>query len=152
DVLRGLGGNDYIDGQSGDDVLYGDEGDDQLFGRGGNDILHGGPGADRMDGGGGSGVYLVWPGDGLNIISNHHDSRGRYDLLRVLGGIGPASVSNKQMNKNLIIEPDRVEIVRDGSFPEGRSTKLDEGEVYAGTKWDLTHIKKEMPKATDKED
>lgn len=152
DVLRGLGGDDYIDGQSGDDVLYGDEGDDQLFGRGGNDILHGGPGTDRMNGGGGSDVYLVGPGDGLNIISNHDETPGRYDVLRFMEGISPASVSIKQNNKSLIIELDGVEIVRVGSFLEGRSTEIDAIEFYDGTKWDLNHIKKEMLKGTDKKD
>src|SRR5690606_29320333 len=111
--------------RSGDDVLYGDEGDDQLFGREGNDILHGGPGTDRMNGGDGSDVYLVGPGDGLNIISNHDDSPGRYDVLRFMEGISPASVSIKQSNKSLIIELDGVEIVRVGGFLEGRSTEID---------------------------
>lgn len=38
DLMYGLGGNDYLDGESGDDSLDGGSGDDQLVGGAGNDI------------------------------------------------------------------------------------------------------------------
>ncbi len=38
-IIRGLGGNDYIDGWTGNDTLDGGAGNDQVFGDSGNDII-----------------------------------------------------------------------------------------------------------------
>ena len=56
-VLRGAGGNDFIDGDAGKDTIYGDAGADQLFGDSGNDLLIGGAGPDSLQGGIGNDVF-----------------------------------------------------------------------------------------------
>lgn len=55
DVIRALGGDDRVVGDSGrqvrheNDRLYGGPGQDDLSAERGEDVFHGGPGADRMD-------------------------------------------------------------------------------------------------------
>ncbi|NEX46595.1 hypothetical protein [Pseudotabrizicola algicola] len=50
-VLRGLGGDDFIFGHDGNDTIDGGGGNDQIFGGAGNDRLTGGSGNDTIDGG-----------------------------------------------------------------------------------------------------
>ncbi|WP_108817341.1 calcium-binding protein [Pseudovibrio sp. Alg231-02] len=47
-VLRGLGGDDYLSGRDGDDILVGGEGDDYLIGGNGSDAMAGKKGADTF--------------------------------------------------------------------------------------------------------
>lgn len=79
-VLRGLGGNDWIAGKgvSGGDTLDGGGGDDELWGTaaaetllGGNgsDVLRGQGAADRMEGGGGNDQYTVFD-SGAVVVEN----------------------------------------------------------------------------------
>jgi len=55
--LRGLGGNDYLDGGAGNDSLDGGEGDDQIYGGDGSDDIKGDVGRDLMWGGAGSDLF-----------------------------------------------------------------------------------------------
>lgn len=52
-VVKALGGNDYILLNGGDDIGIGGEGHDSLFGGAGRDELSGGAGRDRVEGGSG---------------------------------------------------------------------------------------------------
>lgn len=63
DTLRGLAGNDILQGSIGDDNLYGDEGDDTLNGADGNDNLYGGPGDDVIQAGVGNDLLVGGPGN-----------------------------------------------------------------------------------------
>ncbi|HET7345033.1 MAG TPA: calcium-binding protein [Nitrososphaeraceae archaeon] len=63
DTLRGLGGNDILQGSIGDDNLYGDTGADTLNGADGNDNLYGGPGDDVIQGGVGNDMLVGGPGN-----------------------------------------------------------------------------------------
>ena len=51
-VIRGLDGDDVINGGGGDDSLFGNDGDDIIRGSGGNDIALSGDGDDSLNGGG----------------------------------------------------------------------------------------------------
>lgn len=64
DEIRGLGGNDLLNGGRGDDSLFGDAGDDTLHGDDGNDLIYGGAGADVLVGGSGIDTIVFGPGDG----------------------------------------------------------------------------------------
>ena len=58
DRLQGGGSDDFLDGGSGDDYLDGNEGADTLTGGSGEDYLEGGLGFDYMAGGAGDDVYV----------------------------------------------------------------------------------------------
>lgn len=58
-TLRGLGGDDVLNGSAVDNVLKGDGGSDILFGNDGSDTLDGGAGVDEMTGGLGDDFYVV---------------------------------------------------------------------------------------------
>jgi hypothetical protein len=62
DVLRALGGDDFIWGRGGNDVIYGEDGNDQLDGGAGDDQVHGGTGLDIIDGGIGNDLLTCGPG------------------------------------------------------------------------------------------
>jgi len=47
-VIKGLGGNDVLNGGKGDDTVLGGPGNDTLTGGAGMDKLDGGPGNDRL--------------------------------------------------------------------------------------------------------
>ena len=66
--MRGLLGNDYLNGNDGDDELYGEFGADELHGESGNDELNGGHGTDTVYGQDGDDILFdpsadvnVWP-------------------------------------------------------------------------------------------
>ena len=58
DTLRGLEGNDVLQGSNAPDHLYGDEGADTITGAAGDDTLYGGPGADFFDCGDGQDTVI----------------------------------------------------------------------------------------------
>ena len=81
DVLKGLGGIDFLWGGAGNDeleggddrdVLHGGPGNDELYGGDGHDVLYGGTGRDRLNGEGGNDVLVGegWldGGDGNDTI------------------------------------------------------------------------------------
>lgn len=72
---KGLGGNDYIWGNSGNDTLYGGDGNDTLRGYYGNDLLYGEKGNDSLEGevgndylNGGTGDDSLYGGDGNDTL------------------------------------------------------------------------------------
>jgi Ca2+-binding RTX toxin-like protein len=75
DTLRGLEGNDILQGSAGPDSLYGDDGADTLTGGAGDDNIYGGPGDDVLQGGsdndllvGGPGNDELYGGDGDDVL------------------------------------------------------------------------------------
>jgi Ca2+-binding RTX toxin-like protein len=75
DTLRGLEGNDILQGSNAPDNLYGDEGADTITGAAGDDKLYGGPGDDVLQGGddgdtlvGGKGNDELYGGQGDDIL------------------------------------------------------------------------------------
>ena len=65
-TLRGLGGDDILNGGEGDDLLVGNEGDDILRSNGGADRLFGNEGLDRLNAGAGN--DLLVGGDGNDFL------------------------------------------------------------------------------------
>lgn len=103
-VIRGRGGNDWLEGGAGDDTLWGGTGDDTIDAGyfGDADRLYGGPGNDRLDGGverrGGIGDDFL-SGNGLSVGGSGNDRVvGLGDLY---GGEGPwlpqAEVGNDRL-------------------------------------------------------
>jgi Ca2+-binding RTX toxin-like protein len=81
-VVKGLGGDDAIQGQNGiaslthltidggdgNDTLGGGDGDDTLLGGNGNDTIDGNRGNDTAFGGGGNDTFVWDPGDGSDVL------------------------------------------------------------------------------------
>ena len=102
DLIKGLGGNDAINGNPGDDRLYGGNGDDYVFGNedddrvyggSGNDVVSGGDGDDLSYGGGGdddivavAGNDTMYGGTGNDDIFGGFTSSGGTQLM--FGGDG----------------------------------------------------------------
>jgi len=72
DLLRGEGGDDYLDGGAGNDEIHGGDGNDtviggpgndELFGSAGNDTITGGPGNDMLFGSFGNDIISGGPGN-----------------------------------------------------------------------------------------
>ena len=98
DVVKTMGGPDYLDGQGGNDILYGGAGGDDMYGGQGNDQLIGGNGSDYMEGEvgndiikagagadtlfGGSGSDVLIGGGGANYIYGGSDNN--VDTITVL--------------------------------------------------------------------
>mgnify|MGYP006275055707 CR=1 FL=1 len=97
-LLKGLGGNDYLDGQNLNDTLYGGAGNDRLRGDDGNDEINGGAGNDDLAGGAGSDVYFIGKNDGVDIIYNG-DSDNSIDIVRFTD-FTPADITAKYRNPN----------------------------------------------------
>jgi Ca2+-binding RTX toxin-like protein len=82
-TLIGSAAANTIDGAEGDDLIEGGGGDDRLLGGPGADTLIGGTGNDLMTGHGGADVFLIRPGEGMDIVLNFN--RGAGDTLRLQG-------------------------------------------------------------------
>ena len=99
-VLNGLGGDDYIDGNFGDDIIAGWTGDDTAYGGVGDDLITGWTGDDRLYGEAGNDTIFGEAGNdrilgqsGLDVLSGGNDndtlSGGSYDGADTLtGGLG----------------------------------------------------------------
>ena len=99
-VLRGLNGNDTIDGKGGADSLVGGLGNDTLRGGSGNDRLDGGAGNDRIYGDAGRDVLTG--GDGRDFLSGGLDS----DTLS--GGNGADRFIFAALTDSLLTARDRI--------------------------------------------
>jgi Ca2+-binding RTX toxin-like protein len=103
DLLRGGDGHDFITGNDGDDLLFGGAGDDELRAGAGNDVLHGddgfdavgddrllgeegddelwgGFGEDLLDGGEGNDLYVIFVGQGDDVIADAGGAADRIEL------------------------------------------------------------------------
>ena len=94
DTVRGIGGDDRIDGGLGNDRLDGGSGKDILFGGLGNDNLFGGSGEDRLDGGLGNDILFGESSNDLLIGGAGND--------RLDGGPGLDLLIGGDGNDNLI--------------------------------------------------
>jgi hypothetical protein len=108
DTVRGIGGDDRIDGGLsndrlegglGNDRLIGGLGNDRLIGGSGNDSLDGGLGNDRLEGGsgndsliGGSGNDNLIGGSGNDTLTGGSSALGVFDVDSLLGGSGNDSL------------------------------------------------------------
>ncbi len=92
-AIRGLGGNDTLNGDSAPDTLEGGDGADELRGRGGADTLNGDAGNDTLFGDGG--------GDVIDGGANNDDLRGRSGNDRLLGGDGADTLNGDGGNDRL---------------------------------------------------
>ncbi len=70
--VRGLGGDDRLDGFLGDDCLYGGAGGDQIIGDKGADVLDGGDGNDVITGG--DGKDRQFGGPGRDVINDGREA------------------------------------------------------------------------------
>ena len=121
DVLKGLGGIDFLWGGAGNDeleggddrdVLDGGPGDDKLYGGDDHDVLYGGTGRDRLNGDGGNDVLVgqgrLEGGPGNDTIlagpGSHVTGGPDADILVVSGGFGGRLIyqdSNQGVTVNL---------------------------------------------------
>lgn len=81
-LMRGLGGNDTINGDAGADTIEGGDGADVLFGDSGNDILIGGAGADRLSGSIGR--------DTFRFVQASDSTPAASDTIEKIEGVGKA--------------------------------------------------------------
>ncbi len=72
DLIRGMGGNDWLDGSSGDNILIGGQGNDWL------------------DGGAGRDTYIINRGDGRDTII---DTKGDGNFFRFGADIGSGDIT-----------------------------------------------------------
>lgn len=126
--VRGLGGNDTIEGTAAIDQLFGGADNDTLRGLGGNDYLYGGSGNNSLDGGdgndsfyindggndtvvGGNGNDAVFAGNNLNAADNINLGSG-INTLAIQGGAyagGYAFGANNLQNvQNLVVASGQV--------------------------------------------
>lgn len=94
--LRGLGGNDTIDGRQGDDVVAGGFGDDLLYGGGGDDTVDGFAGSDTLRGGPGDDLLRGWADGDVIIPAGGNDT--------VLGGNGTDRVDYANAPNGVIVD------------------------------------------------
>ena len=73
-LVRGMGGNDKLDGGLGADTLIGGSGKDTLRGGDGDDLLIGGTGADRIEGG--EGIDTASYADAAAAVAVHMSNKG----------------------------------------------------------------------------
>lgn len=100
-LIRGLGGNDTINGSSLDDTLYGDGGDDLLNGRASNDFLWGNSGNDTLIGESGRDTFVIAEGDGIDTIT---DFVAGEDIIGLFGGLDFESLNFVAEGDSVIIE------------------------------------------------
>jgi hypothetical protein len=76
DIVRGMGGDDWIDGANGNDQLDGGAGNDTVLGGGNDDVIVGGPGVDSLSGeGSGSGQFTsVFGNDTIDARDGERDT------------------------------------------------------------------------------
>lgn len=118
ETLRGLGGNDRLNGDQNDDILEGGAGNDSLYGGGGSNVLRGGDGNDLLQGGpiydGGRGddslsgsaqddVYLFNLGDGRDVIESSYSWVQGEDTIRFGAGIGSGDVRFSREGADLLL-------------------------------------------------
>jgi Ca2+-binding RTX toxin-like protein len=78
---------DTISGDSNNNVLFGLDGNDLIDGAAGDDVLDGGRGDDVLIGGKGNDEYRFGIGYGHDRIRNRDADSGRFDVVRLIGGI-----------------------------------------------------------------
>jgi hypothetical protein len=100
DMLYGGPGNDTILGQDGNDRLFGGTEEDNLNGGVGNDILRGGLGNDILTGDIGSDLFVLFPTEGTDTIT---DFEVGVDRLVLGGGISPNTLSLTQQQSNTLL-------------------------------------------------
>ncbi|MES2936843.1 MAG: calcium-binding protein [Pseudomonadota bacterium] len=137
DILRGLGGNDYLQGDygpttfNGNDILYGGDGDDELwgdhgpgitgsimfgqdvlYGEAGNDTLHGQIGNDALYGGEGNDLLM----DGEVMSGGAGDDTYFFDLYFGQGTVIETPVAGEANTVQVAarIAPSQVEAHREG--------------------------------------
>ncbi|TMP39214.1 hypothetical protein CWB98_01105 [Pseudoalteromonas rubra] len=102
-AVRDTGDSDNITGGENRDILFGFSGNDSLHGLAGNDVLNGGQGDDKLYGGRGNDVYQFGVGYGRDIIYNPDTDTGRYDVVRLIGGIAPNDITLSRRGDDLFI-------------------------------------------------
>lgn len=92
--LRGLAGDDQLEGSDAQNTLLGNNGDDTLLGRGGNDTLAGGRGQDRLEGDAGRDTLRGGADDDTLMGGADNDTLlGQNGNDTLLGGAGQDSLT-----------------------------------------------------------
>lgn len=86
-------GDDQLFGSNGADMLTALSGNDTIYGYGGDDTIDGGAGDDFIMGGIGDDTYLFGIGSGQDYISDHDQTNGNLDTVRLGSGITPDNLS-----------------------------------------------------------
>lgn len=85
DIVLGNLGNDFCDGGFGDDVVRGGQGDDTVMGGDGDDFVSGDMGTDILTGGPGADQFHLFPGSGVDRVT---DFTAGEDRIAALAGHG----------------------------------------------------------------
>jgi len=106
-VIRGLGGNDTLDGGTSSDLIFGDKGNDTLRGNTGNDDLRGGQDDDVIDGN--AGTDTIRGGAGSNTLTGGADSdtfifEGVFDdrVIELAAGGGSDTIDMTAITASLV--------------------------------------------------
>lgn len=135
--LRGIGGNDTIDGGSGDDSILGGGGNDSIDGGIGNDSIHGGYGSDSIWGNVGDDWISGWNGadylsggagsDSIAGDDGNDTIDGGSEADRLLGGNDQDSIAGGDGNDSIWGEAGN-----DTLYGEGGADSIDGG---TGNDW-----------------
>ncbi len=147
DVLDGGDGNDTIYGNgdllggAGDDQLISGAGDSNLSGGDGNDSLTGGIGNDTLAGGAGNDEYLYSRGDGQDTVNDYDSVVGSVDTLRFSSGIVVSDITFRWHGSDLVIgiagTTDQLTILNWGL---GADYQIERVEFPDGTVWDAAAL------------
>jgi Ca2+-binding RTX toxin-like protein len=133
---RGTPGGDAIFGGAIDETISGFGGNDQLFGNGGADTLLGGLGDDTLNGGSGADTYLVYLGDGRDLIQ---ESGSGIDTLRFGPGIAKADLQRARSGNDLVLtHANGVDRVTIGNWFNDATNQI-ESIVFSATGESFTH-------------
>ncbi|MFM7521502.1 MAG: hypothetical protein ACKO9B_13675, partial [Planctomycetota bacterium] len=110
-AIRGLGGNDTLDGGTSIDLIFGDKGNDTLRGNAGDDDLRGGQDDDVIDGN--AGTDTIRGGAGSNHLTGGADSdtfifEGTFDdrVVELVGGGGSDVLDMTAITASLVATVD----------------------------------------------
>ncbi|PZQ34320.1 MAG: HlyJ hemolysin-like protein [Stenotrophomonas acidaminiphila] len=156
DTIDSLSGHDSIHGLAGNDHISGGEGNDNLMGDNGNDVLVGGVGDDSLVGGRGSDTYVFEVGHGNDTISNAAEAAGvKVDRIALGAGIGPASVTVRRAEGDLIIQTSPSDSIRVVGYFSGHGNSgvaIDQIVFDDGTIWGIEEIKGRVLEASSGSD
>jgi Ca2+-binding RTX toxin-like protein len=110
-TLNATDGADTINGNANNNILFGLDGNDNINSHAGDDVLDGGAGEDVLAGGAGNDEYRFGIGYGRDRVRNADTGSGRYDVVRLIGGLTADDVSISRQGDDLVIVIDGTDDV-----------------------------------------
>ena len=120
-------------GLSGDDTLTGGQGDDRLIGGQGNDILRGGEGAD---------TYVLYKGDGTDVIEESTAISRPFhtDTVKLLNVSSTEVAGVEQQGSDLVLRYGTTDSVRVSKYFEAEANRVELFVFADGISWDVNNI------------